>query len=120
LEETVKFKYLLVTSIVFVGACAQQPNIIVDKQGVDEKQYQQDLLACEQYASQVDSKAAKGAVGGAVVGGAVGSVLSDRSTGEGAGVGAITGLVRGASKTRQEKNQVVKNCLRNRNYKVLN
>lgn len=115
-----KFKYLLVTSIVFVGACAQQPNIIVDKQGVDEKQYQQDLLACEQYASQVDSKAAKGAVGGAVVGGAVGSVLSDRSTGEGAGVGAITGLVRGASKTRQEKNQVVKNCLRNRNYKVLN
>jgi hypothetical protein len=116
----VKFKYLLAMSLVFVVACAQQPNIIIDKQGVDEKKYQQDLLACEQYATQVDSKAAKSAAGGAVVGGAIGSILSDRSAGEGAGVGAITGLVRGASKTRQEKNKVVKNCLRNRNYKVLN
>ena len=69
----------------------------------------------------MDQKAAGGVVAGAVVGGVLGAIVGNSSTAaRGAGVGAMTGGVGGAGSTHQERQLVVKNCLRNRGYKVLN
>ena len=112
---------LVAIGLVVLAGCGHGQRAIVDMQGVDEQQYQQDLYECREYAQQVDSRAGKGAVGGAVVGGAIGAVLGDTTTMQkGAGVGAISGLVKGGASTRREKQQVVRNCLRGRGYRVLN
>jgi len=117
-------KYLLtlaVVSLVFVSGCAHRTNVVVDPAGVDMQAYQRDLNECQQLAQQVDPKAGKGAVGGAVVGAAVGAVVGNRTTAKkGAAVGAVGGTARGGAATRAERDQVVKNCMRNRNYSVLN
>ena len=115
-----KWVFLIILLVALAG-CARRHRPIVDMQGVDGRQYQQDLFECQQYAQQVQSKAGGGAVAGAVIGGAVGAVVGDSTTMQkGAGVGAISGLARGGAATRREKQQVVKNCLRGRGYRVLN
>ena len=50
---------------------------------------------------------------GAIVGGSD-SVL------RGAGIGAVAGGAGSAGDTEKERSKVVKNCLRNRGYKILN
>jgi len=118
-----KFAYILViVSFGMLSGCAtHRADVVIDPTGVDMGRYQQDLLECQQIAKQVHGKAAGGAVGGAVVGAAVGAVLGNsESVRKGAGVGAITGLAHGAGATRRERQQVIKNCLRYRGYKVLN
>jgi len=115
------YVFILTSSLIAVAACAHHSDVVIDPAGVDMGRYQQDLAQCEEISKQVRSKVAGSAVGGAVVGGAVGAIVGNSSTaGKGAGVGAVTGVARGASATRQEKQLVVKNCLRNRGYKVLN
>lgn len=97
--------------------------IIIDKEGVDMAKYEQDLTACRAYAEEVPAgeEVGKGALGGAVVGGAVGAILGGRRGAEAlAGVGAVTGGARGGAQEKREKEQVVKNCLRGRGYRVLN
>ena len=111
---------LLAVSTILISACTRQ-QIIIDPAGVDQARYQQDLAECKQLAEQVDQKAGQGAVAGAVISGAIGAILGDRRDAERlAGVGAVSGGASGAAHTRQEKNMVIKNCLRNRGYKVLN
>ena len=113
---------LLLLIIVAVSACATH-KVIVDKQGIDMTQYEQDLAECSQYAEEVDagSEVAKGAVGGAVIGGAVGAILGGRKSAERlGGVAAVTGAAGSGSSASREKNQVIKNCLRGRGYKILN
>ena len=67
----------------------------------------------------MESKAAAGIVGGAVVGTVVGRILG--GSGEKAGkLGALSGGLKGAGAARYERTRVVKNCLRNRGYQVLN
>lgn len=111
---------LLTLSALFISACARQ-QVIIDPAGVDEAQYQQDLTECKKIAEQVGQKAGEGAVAGAVISGAIGAILGDRRDAERlAGVGAVSGGASGAAKTRQQKDMVIKNCLRNRGYKVLN
>lgn len=113
---------LIFAGLIAATACAgRRGEVVIDPAGVDMGKYQQDLAACQEISKQVRGKAAGGAVGGAVVGGAVGSIVGDSGTaGRGAGVGAVAGVARGAAATEQEKQLVVKNCLRNRGYKVLN
>lgn len=114
--------------VVFTGltGCATTDEInkpIVDMKGVNRQQYQSDLSDCSQYANQVatGAKAGAGAVGGAVVGGALGAVFGGGSgAGEGAAAGAVVGGARGVGKGVQERSSVIKNCLRNRGYSVLN
>ncbi len=111
---------LLTVIAVFLSACARH-QIIIDPGGVDQTQYQLDLAECRQLAEQVDQKAGEGAVVGAVISGAIGAILGDgRDTKRLAGVGAVSGGASGAAATRQEKEMVVKNCLLNRGYRVLN
>lgn len=115
-------KPLALIPLLLLCACsAQKP--IIDTQGVDMRAYEQDLVECRAYAEQVDTgaKVASGAATGAVVGGAMGAVINGgRGASKGAGVGAIGGAAKGVSSGKREQQQVVRNCLRGRGYKVLN
>ncbi|MCL2919238.1 glycine zipper family protein [Shewanella litorisediminis] len=120
--------------LMFAGNAAA--NVIVDPQGVDEKQYAYDLQQCTALSTQVEKRegssggilrgAVKGAAAGAVIGGVTGGSGSDGAkTGAGIGI-AGTLLKKGAERRRieeeyeYEKDQVLKSCMINRGYKVLN
>jgi hypothetical protein len=103
-----------------LAACAANPRPIVDTRGVDMVRYQQDLAECEAYREQVPAGqgVAKGAVAGAAVGAAVGAIGGN--AGKGAAYGAVGGSAKSAQLADREKQQVAKNCMRGRGYKVLN
>lgn len=120
-------KYLVacavITTTLVTAGCAgpRGSGIVIDPAGVDMARYEQDLAQCQQIAQQVESKVGGGAAGGAVVGGLVGAIFGDRhAAARAAGAGAVVGGARGVGATASEKRLVVKNCLRNRGYKVLN
>ena len=97
--------------------------VIIDTKGVDQYAYERDFRDCEAYADQVavGRQAAGGAVAGAVIGGAVGAIAGDSGTAKrSAGVGGVVGGAKGASSGLQERDRVIKNCLRGRGYRVLN
>ena len=114
-------RLILSVLLVSLTACSSQ-RVIVDQRYSDMSNYSRDLAECQGYADQVPTgeEVAKGAAGGAVVGGALGGILENRDVKRGAGAGAVLGGVRGGSRSKAEKDRVVKNCLRNRGYKVLN
>jgi outer membrane lipoprotein SlyB len=113
---------IMIVAITFAAGCAaNHSKPIIDPESVDMEQYQYDLAECEQIAEQVEQKAASGAVGGAVVGGLIGAIVGDSdSVKRSAGVGGVLGGAKGAGATERERSQVVKNCLRNRGYTILN
>ena len=87
------------------SACASSKRVVVDKQGIDEAQYQQDLSDCRAIADEVST----------------GRDAADHGTaGRMAGGGAVIGAAGKAGDAEQEKSQVVKNCMRGRGYRVLN
>jgi hypothetical protein len=104
------------------GGCAAGRSIpVIDPAGVDMGLYQADLAECEQISRQVEQKAGAGAAGGAVIGGLIGAITGDSDrVAKSAGTGAVIGGAKGAGATQRERDQVVKNCLRNRGYKILN
>lgn len=117
---------LVVLAVVLTGCAGRDRppgGVIVDMKGVDPARYQADLAECRTYADQVDvaGKAVGGAVGGAVVGGLIGAAVGDSGTAKrGAGAGAVGGGAQGTVSGLEERDRVVKNCLRNRGYSVLN
>jgi len=120
------WKYgMLGCAFMALAGCASEAGrgVIIDRQGVDMAQYERDLAACTSYAEEVRAgeKVAANAAGGAVVGGAVGAVT--RGSGgakDGAAVGAIVGGAQGTRSAWREQQQVVRNCLQGRGYRVLN
>ncbi len=120
------FRSLFLVLAIALSGCAQQPFShppIVDMRGVNEAQYRVDLEECDQYAQQVSigQRAGAGAVAGAVIGGAVGAAVGNSDTVQRtAGAGAVVGGARGGADGFRERNVVVRNCLRNRGYAVLN
>lgn len=113
--------HLLLLALLLSGCASHK--IIIDKEGVDMSKYEQDLATCREYSEEVSTgeEAGRSAVGGAVLGGAVGAILGGRRGAETlGGVGAVTGAARGGAHAEREKDQVVKNCLRGRGYRVLN
>ncbi len=111
-----------VFALLTLGACASNAPI-VDMRGVDPVRYEQDLADCQGYAEQVavGGKAATGAAVGAVVGAAVGAAVGNSRTVErAAGGGAVVGAAKGTGRGLNERQRVVRNCLRNRGYAVLN
>ncbi|MCE7522702.1 glycine zipper family protein [Alloalcanivorax xenomutans] len=109
--------------LLLMTGCTSTKRIVVDPQGVDQAQYQQDLAECDQVADQVSTgrDAAEGAVGGAVIGGILGAIFGDSGTaGRMAGGGAVLGGAGKAGDAQQEKSRVMKNCMRGRGYRVLN
>ena len=62
-----------------------------------------------------------GAVGGTLIGGVLGAIFGNSGTaGRMAGGGAVVGAAGKAGDAQQEKEQVLKNCMRGRGYRVLN
>ncbi len=113
---------LFIIAALALGGCASR-GPIVDTQNTDMARYEQDLAQCRAYADQVDTgaQAGKSAVGGAAVGAVLGAIVGNSTTvARGAGVGGVLGGARGASQGANEKDAVVKNCLRGRGYRVLN
>lgn len=115
------------TGIVFallmgLVACASD-NVIVDTKGADMTRYEQDRRECEAYAAQVNTgqQAAKSGGFGAVVGAAIAAIFGDsRAVVRGAGTGAVLGGAQGVVKGEGQKEQVLRNCLSGRGYRVLN
>ena len=108
----------MATAIFSLPLCAK---VIIDPEGVEMGQYQRDTQACEQIATQVDGRGGSSAVKGAVMGGAAGAIAGNSDTAKkAAGVGALLGVVGGRGSTRAEKDTVMKNCLKNKGYTVLN
>jgi len=118
---------VVLVNILAVSGCASnrqsQGDVIVDTKYVDMQVYYQDLHECRNYAAQVNTegKVVSGAVTGAVVGGAVGAIAGNSDTAKrAAGVGGVLGAVKGSGRASQEKQRVLKNCMRGRGYRVLN
>ncbi|QFU77249.1 glycine zipper family protein [Halioglobus maricola] len=117
------YKLALVPLALVLAACTTTDEIIIDRKGVDQAKYEQDLAECRGYSSEVKTgeKAARGAASGAVVGGLIGAAVGNsRDAQRGAGAGAVTGAARGVSEGSRDEVQVVKQCLRGRGYRVLN
>ncbi|HFQ5586144.1 TPA: glycine zipper family protein [Vibrio vulnificus] len=121
--------------MVLLFSSSTQASLIIDKNGIDEKDYIYDLHQCEALSEQVEKETqSRGAVGGALKGAAIGSAgtaIAGGSGSEGAKKGAAVGLaagVIGGSRDRRENNknyqeqkhQVLRNCMTNRGYVVLN
>ena len=106
---------LITLAALLTTACASSKRVVVDKQGIDEAQYQQDLSDCRAVADEVSTgrDAAEGAAGGAVIGGILGAIFGNSGTAGGMAAGK-------AGDAEQEKSQVVKNCMRGRGYRVWN
>ena len=116
-----KKRLIVCVSMLALWGCARSQAPIVDTKGVNMTAYQRDLAECEKYALQVDDKTLGSTVGGAAVGGTAGAIIGNSDTAKkGAGIGALTGLLKGAAKTSNEEQKVVKRCLQQRGYKVLN
>ena len=113
---------LTIAALLLLGCCASHSSKpVIDPAGVDMAQYEIDVAECEQVAEQVDQKAGERAAEGAVVGAAIGAIFGGTDGAlKGAGAGAVGGGAGGAADTEKEKSTVVKNCLRNRGYQVLN
>ncbi|GIU38322.1 glycine zipper family protein [Shewanella schlegeliana] len=127
-------RYLLSLGLLLLPVSAMA-NIIVDKTGVDEKDYVYDLHQCTEMSTQVEQKKTEGsAIGTAAKGAAIGSAgkaIAGGSGTDGAKKGAAIGLGVGViSKGRErrgnkdthaaEQQTVIKNCMTNRGYVVLN
>jgi len=115
--------FFLISGCTTTGDALPTTKVITDTQNIDMAEYEKDLYECRRYASQVNvgSDALAGLIGGALIGAALGAAIGNSDTAErGANVGAITGVTEGASEALSEQDQVIKNCLLGRGYKVLN
>lgn len=101
-------------------SCASKKPII-DTTNVDMQQYERDLADCEQVATQVETggRAVESAAAGAAVGAAQGAIWGT-SVGRSAASGAVSGSAGGLYAADYETARVIKNCMRNRGYAVLN
>ncbi len=115
-----KFIFWSITwlGMALAAGCAGADKPVIDPAGVDMEQYNIDVAECKEIAGQVAQKVGESAAGGAVVGGLIGAITGN--VGKGLGIGAVAGGARGVGSTNKEKSRVVKNCLRNRGYQILN
>ncbi len=116
--KTITYVLLLMT----LTACASQ-QYIVDTKGVDMDQYAVDLQECEAYRDQLNGtdSVAKSAALGAAIGAGIGAILGNSTTA--AQMGGTVAIQAGSAKALEndhQKDRIVKNCLLQRGYKVLN
>lgn len=111
----------LIVTLFTVTGCARRAQIIIDPNGIDMALYHQDLAECQNLARQVESKVGEGIIGGAVVGAIAGAIIGgSRTSDKMSKLGALSGGLKGGASTRHERIRVIKICLRNRGYQVLN
>jgi hypothetical protein len=116
---------LLFPALVFIQlvGCAAHSEPIIDMQGVDEDQFNQDWNECAAYTREVRMAegVGKGAAVGAVIGAAAGAIGGNsKDVREGAAFGGLYGGTRSGLDADRESQQVFKRCMRGRGYRVLN
>ena len=114
---------LLTCIVAFVAGCAAHPDPIIDMQGVDQEEFDQDWVECESYTDEVliSHGVAKGAGLGAAIGAVAGAIGGNSSdVAEGAAYGGVYGGAESGLDADREKQQVFKHCMRLRGYSVLN
>ena len=113
---------IMVTGSLALASCATYRPVVDMRHVIDEAKYEQDLSACQAYAQQVDPglNAAIGAVAGAILGAAIGLITDDPWTGAYAAAGAVGGIAGGASAGIKDQKDVIRRCMSNRGYEVLN
>lgn len=115
------FFLVLILSIFTLTGCARHSKMIIDPQGVDMNAYHADLADCQHLADQVESKIAEGAIGGAAIGALFGAIVGGHRTARTTGsLGALSGGLGGAGEEHYQREKVLRNCLRNRGYDILN
>jgi outer membrane lipoprotein SlyB len=122
MKQTVHPTLIFSFCAVLLGACSAHPDPIIDTKGVNMTVYEEDLAECKGYSEQIDpgTGMAKGAAAGGATGAAVGAISSGRDIGESAGIGAVLGVSKSGVKAANDKEELVKRCLRYRGYRVLN
>lgn len=121
-------KIALVLSTLILAGCAVSglpggDSPIVDMKGVNQKEYDADLAECNKYTKEIEvgKQVIVGATSGAVIGAAVGAVADDSGAAKRtAGVGAILGTTKQTTRALNQRNRVLKRCLKGRGYRVLN
>ena len=124
---------LILLSILYISGCIATKSgsifdvtgskPIIDTKGIDISQYESDLEECETFADEISptKSIVKGAATGAAVGTVIGAVTNgSKRTKDATGLGAIAGGGKSGIRAVQEKEQVVKRCVRGRGYQVLN
>ena len=104
--------------VLSLSACATRP--VTDPRGIDMVQYERDLYDCQMVAGQVNTggQMAASATVGALIGAAFGVLTHD--VGNAAAFGAVSGGVAGAGDAQYQKAMIVRKCLYNRGYDILN
>lgn len=116
-----KFIFLTIITTLILTGCAQHAQIIIDPKGVDMNAYYTDLTECQNLADQVESQIAEGVIGGAVVGALFGAIIGGRRTAVTTGqMGALSGALSAGGKEHYQREKVIRNCLNNRGYQILN
>ncbi len=113
-------------------------NLIIDTKGIDQEKYSADMYQCQQLSDQVQQQNVEGTgrntikhMGRAAALGAGAAAIGGGSGSEGAGIGAGIGLVTGVLGSSAEKQQaeanyqsekdtVMRNCMKERGYTILN
>ncbi len=111
----------VIISMLAISGCARHTQIIIDPKGVDMQAYHVDLAECQHLADQIESKIAEGIVGGAVIGALYGAIIGGRRTSVTIGqLGALGGGLSAGAEEHYQRKKVIRNCLRNRGYQILN
>jgi outer membrane lipoprotein SlyB len=121
-------KMFVAVLIVVLAGCAtrgmgDQYRPIVDMQGKDANQFEQDLRQCQSYSAQATG-AGTNAAGGALAGALLGAVLA-KAAGSNydwqgtARVGAVAGAASGAAHGENDQRNIIRKCLAGRGYSVL-
>lgn len=104
------------------GCATYRP--LVDMRGVaDRDQYERDIADCQNYAGSVSpgASAGAGAIFGALLGAALGAAVGDRDLAiDAARFGAVEGAVAGGAAGAGTQVQIMRNCMSERGYLVLN
>lgn len=133
-------KQLTLALLISITASSQvfAQNLIIDTKGIDQEKYSADMFQCEQLSDQVQEQNIEGAgkttfkhvgrtaalgAGAAAIGGGSGTKGAEI----GAGIGLVTGVLGHSSEKQQAQNNyenqkelVMRNCMTERGYTILN
>ena len=115
-------------AVALLAGCATAPGgsqyvPLIDIKPEQGANYSADLTDCQAYAERVvgaGAGAAGGAVAGALAMGILSAVLGGGGHGRWAAVGALSGAASGAAAGETNQRDVIRRCMANRGYSVLN
>lgn len=117
--------FVTVPALLLATACANSgANYIPVIDGPKGPSYEADLAACQQLAASggvADGQVAGSTAAGAGIGAASAVIWDGNSSnlGEAAAVGAIAGLATGVARQNASRENIVRNCMAGRGYRVL-